>query len=77
MIGALIGPLLSIAEQFLKLRNKREDKKILERVIFLRKEKYAEQNKPDSKQDHAYIDNINNELRIIIETIAQFEEQDS
>ncbi len=77
MIGGLVAPILSILEQFLKLRNTKEDRKILDRVIFLRKEKYNEENKPDNKQSHSYIDNINAELRIIIESVAQFEESDS
>lgn len=73
----LIGNLLGITEEYLKLRNKREDRKYLDRLINLKRELYEEENKPDDIIDHARIDNIYNELRILLESITTLGKQDS
>ena len=70
----IIAPLLGIAEGYLKLRNKKEERKYLDRLIFLKKEIYVEENKSEDSINHARLDNLHSELRILIESIASLGE---
>jgi len=75
MSGALVASLFSITEKFLTRLNTKEARKYKDRVIFLNKEYYAEENKDeDTEQDHAYMDNILNELCIISKAASNFSE---
>ena len=65
-----ISPLLSIAGEYLKLKNTKESRKYLDKLIWLKKEIYVEENKSEDSINHARIDNLNSELRILIESIA-------
>jgi hypothetical protein len=69
----IIAPLLGIAEGYLKLRNKKEERKYLDEIIWLRKELYEETNKLEEDRNFARIDNIKHRLRIVIESVAAFE----
>lgn len=66
----ILGSLLGIAEQYLTLKNTKESRKYLDRLIYLRKELHVEENKSDDIINHARIDNLNSELRILLESIA-------
>lgn len=68
----MIGNLLGIAEQYLTLRNTKESRVYLDRLIYLRRELHVEENKSDDVINHARIDNLNSELRILLESIASF-----
>jgi len=74
MTGAIISSLFKIAEHTLGIYKTKQARKYLDRVIYLKKRYYAEENKPDNQQNHALMDNITNELCLITETIASFGE---
>lgn len=66
---SIVTALLGIAEQYLELKNTKESRKYLDRLIYLRQEKANEENKDDAYINHTRIDNIDDELRILAESI--------
>lgn len=76
-MGALIGSLFKLAEHTLSIYKTKQARKYLDRVIYLKKEYYEEENKDELSQNHARMDNIVNELRIITESITDLKEQDA
>lgn len=73
-MGALIGSLFKITEHAFGIYKSKEARKYKDRVIFLKKEYYSEGNKNEEKRNHAYMDNIRNELCILAETATNFKE---
>ncbi len=69
-MGAIVGSLFKIAEYTLGIYQTKQARKHLDRVIYLKKRYYEEENKPDGEQNHAVMDNIVNELCIITESIT-------
>ena len=72
-MGAIAGSLFKIVEYTLKLTNTKESRKYLDRVLYLKKVYYNEENKPEESRNHAFMDNAINELCVITETVASFE----
>lgn len=56
----------------LSLWNTKESRKYLDEVIELEKKKLYEENKPEENRNHAYIDNINHRLCIIVDATTKF-----
>ena len=71
-MGNIIGSLFKIAEYTLKYKNMKEENKILNRVLYLKKVYYNEENKPELKRSHALMYNSVHELCVIIESITNF-----
>jgi hypothetical protein len=69
-----INALLGIAEQYLTLKNTKQSRKYLDRMVYLRRELANEQSKDDSTINHTRIDNIDEQLRILVESISQIGE---
>lgn len=73
MVGELLGVLkyaLSIGDEYLRNQH-------LRRVIKLEKMYREESNKPEDKRNHALMDNIDAELRIIAKAVTTFGESNS
>lgn len=49
----------------LSIWDSKEKSKYVDRYMKLKKEWYAEENKPESQRDHAVIDNLEFELRLL------------
>ena len=77
MWGAMIASSLEIAEQYLVLKNTKESRKYLDELIYLKKELNSEQNKSDDDINHTRIDNINDQLRILFESISSLGKQNA
>jgi hypothetical protein len=71
----MIGTLFKILEHTLGIYRTKDARKYLDRVIELRKIHYAESNKP--RPNMAVLDNVDAELRIIVEATTQFGEPDT
>ena len=71
-MGGIIGSLFKITEHTLSIYQTKQARKYLDRVVYLKREYYEESNKPENKQNHARMDNITAELRIISESVALF-----
>ena len=56
----------------LSLWNTKESRKYLDEVLDLEKKKYEELKKPKHLRDHGYLDNIDNRLCIIAQTVSKF-----
>jgi hypothetical protein len=61
----MIESLFAVLGSGLKLWASKEAHKYIDKYIKLRKEYYAEVNKPFDQQDHAVIDNIRFELQLL------------
>lgn len=70
----LVNALFSIAEHTLSIYDTKTSRKYLDEVIMLKKVYYYEENKDDSKRNHAVMDNVVNRLCIISESFAEFKE---
>ncbi len=68
----IVGALFGIAEHSLSIYDTKMSRKYLERVLFLKKLYYKEENKIEENRNHALMDNIINELCLITDTIASF-----
>lgn len=66
----VVESLLKILEHTLGIYRTKDARKYLDRVIELRKLRYEENNKP--RPNMAVLDNIDAELCIITEAVAQF-----
>ena len=76
MDALFISSVFKIAEHTLGIYKTKQARIYLDRVIYLKKEYSKESNKNEESQNHAYLDNIASELRIIIEAITIFGKQD-
>ena len=68
----IVGALFGIAEHSLSIYDTKMSRKYLERVLFLKKLYYKEENKIEENRNHALMDNMINELCLITDTIASF-----
>lgn len=68
----LINSLFGIAEHTLSIYDTKLSRKYLERVIYLKKLYYTEENTREENRNHALMDNIVNELCLITDAIASF-----
>jgi len=73
-MGGVIASLFKIAEFSLSIYKTDQARIYLDRIIYLKKAYYYEQNKPPEMRNHAIMDNAINELCIIVDTFAQFGE---
>lgn len=72
-MGELIASLFSITKHSLSIYDTKLSRKYLDRVIYLEKVYYAEENKPDDQRNHAVMDNAINELCLLTKTITRLE----
>lgn len=72
-MGELISSLFSITKHSLSIYDTKLSRKYLDRVIYLEKVYYAEENKPDDQRNHAVMDNAINELCLLTKTITRLE----
>ena len=75
-MGSFLSSSLKIAEQYLIKINTEESRKYLDRLIYLKRQLNNEKNKSDENINHTRIDNINDELRILFESISSIGAQD-
>ena len=73
----VIKALFLVAEHTLSIYRTKKARKYLDRVIYLKKAYYNEQNKPENDRSHAVMDNAVHELCIITESIAELGEPGS
>lgn len=70
-IAEIIGSLFAITKHSLSIYDTKQSRKYLDRVLFLEKVYYAEENKNEDMRNHAVMDNCVNELCLLTETIAK------
>lgn len=70
----ITSTLFQITKHVLGIYEQKEARKYLDRVIYLEKEYRKEENKDENRRNHAYMDNIVAELRLIAEASANFKE---
>ena len=61
----MLEALFRALEAGLSIWNRENARKYLDKLIQLKKDWYEEYNKPDNERDHAVLDNIEFELRLI------------
>ena len=68
----IIASLFAITKHSLSIIDNKQSRKYLDRVVFLEKVYYAEENKPEEKRNFAVMDNATNELCLITKTVTKF-----
>lgn len=69
--------LFGITKHALGIYETKQARKYLDRVVYLEKVYYSEENKNETDRNHAIMDNAINELCLITEAVAQFKKQGS
>ena len=64
--------LFGITKHALGIYETKQARKYLDRVLYLEKLYYAEENKNENDRNHALMDNAINELCLITKTVASF-----
>jgi hypothetical protein len=72
-MGEIVSSLFSITKHSLSIADTKLSRKYLDRVIYLEKVYYAEENKPETLRNHAIMDNAVNELCLLTKTITRLE----
>jgi len=72
MTAEIIASLFAIAKYSLSIVDNKQSRKYLDRIIYLEKVYYYEENKPEPDRDFAVMDNCINELCLITQTITRF-----
>jgi len=67
-----ISALFGITKHALGIWDTKQSRKYLDRVVYLEKAYYAEENKNENIRDHAVMDNCVNELCLITKTVTKF-----
>jgi hypothetical protein len=75
MGSEIIASLFAITKYSLGIYSTKKAREYLDRVIYLEKVYYAEENKPEDQRNHAIMDNVTNELCLLTNTITRFKEQ--
>lgn len=70
-VAEIISSLFTITKHSLSIYDTKASRKYLDRVLFLEKVYYAEENKLEDKRNHAVMDNCINELCLLTQTIAK------
>lgn len=70
-VTEIIASLFAITKHSLSIYETRQSRKYLDRVIYLEKVYYAEENKPEDQRSHAVMDNVSNELCLITKTVTK------
>ncbi len=73
-VAEVISSLFAITKHSLSIYKTKQSRKYLDRVIYLEKVYYAEENKPEDKRNHAVMDNVTNELCLLTQTITKLKE---
>lgn len=68
----IIASLFAIAKHSLSIYDTKKSREYSDRVIYLEKLYYAEENQPSESRNHALMDNIINELCLITTAITNF-----
>lgn len=68
----MIESLFKILEHSLGIYETKQAREYLDRVIYLKKRYYQEENTREENRNHALMDNIVNELRIITDAVTNF-----
>lgn len=71
MIGQIVSSLFAITKHSLSIYDTKQSRKYLDRVLYLEKVYYVEENKPEDKRNHALMDNCVNELCLLTTTITR------
>lgn len=71
-MNSTVSALFNITKHFLGIYRTKQARTYLARTIYLEKMYYDEDIKPESEQNHALMDNITAELRIISNNCAKF-----
>jgi hypothetical protein len=72
MTASIIASLFGIAKHALGIYATKQAREYLDRVVYLEKVYYAEENKQEHLRNHALMDNAINELCIIVDATARF-----
>ena len=70
----LIASLFAITKHSLSIYSTKQARKYLDRVVYLEKVYYAEENKPEDQRNHAVMDNVTNELCLLTNTVTKLKE---
>jgi hypothetical protein len=73
-VAEIISSLFAITKHSLSIYKTKQARKYLDRVIYLEKVYYAEENKPEDKRNHAVMDNVTNELCLLTQTVTKLKE---
>lgn len=73
----MVEALLSVLKYALSIGDTVLRRRYLDRVIKLEKLYYEESNKPEAERNHAFMDNIDAELRIIAKAVTSFGKSDA
>lgn len=60
----------------LSLLNTKESRKYLDEVLALEQRRYEEENKPEDRRNHAYLDNIDHRLCLISQATSGLNKSD-
>lgn len=74
-VTEIIASLFTITKHSLNIYSTKQSRKYLDRVLFLEKVYYAEENKSEDERNHAVMDNCVNELCLLTETVAKLKKQ--
>ena len=71
-IAEILASLFAITKHSLSIYDNKQSRKYLDRVLYLEKVYYNEENKPEDQRDFAVMDNCVNELCLLAPTITKF-----